>query len=126
MDKQLLQAALVGLEHRRAAIDQQPSEVRRMLGGSALTDGDVSSVAAPPVRKRSRMSTAGRARIAEAQRKRWAAARVAALALPMKAAPAKKATPKKRTMSAEGKKRIIAATKKRWAAFRAAKKAAAK
>jgi hypothetical protein len=71
------------------------------------------------------MSRAARNRIAEAQRKRWAAFR-------QRSTPAKKETaesraiPKhQRSVSKEGRARIIAATKKRWAEFRRAKKEAA-
>ena len=63
------------------------------------------------------MSAAGRKRIAEAQRKRWAAARQATNHDAVAAAkPAKK-----RTMSAAARKRIADAQKKRWAAVRAKK-----
>jgi len=60
------------------------------------------------------MSAAARARIAEAQRKRWAASKKAA------EPPAPEAAPKpKRKLSAAGRRAIIAATKKRWALKRA-------
>ena len=61
------------------------------------------------------MSAAARERIAQAQKKRWAA---------YKADHGAKSTatkPQKRVISAEGRARIIAATKKRWAAYRKAK-----
>ncbi len=62
------------------------------------------------------MSAAAREKIAEAQRRRWAAAKG-------EAAPETPAAPKpKRKISAAGKAAIAAATKKRWAAYRAAKK----
>ena len=71
-------------------------------------------------RKRTRrMSAAGRARIAAAQRARWAK---------VKAGPRKQnvvTMPKKRTMSAAARKRIAAAQRARWAKVRAAKKAKA-
>ena len=60
------------------------------------------------------MSDAGRQRIAEAQRKRWAALKK------NKPASASAAPKHKRVLSAEGRKRIIEATKKRWAAYRKA------
>jgi hypothetical protein len=67
---------------------------------------------------RGRMSVAGRARIAAAQRARWA--RVKA-----KGGEAKVVTmPKKRTMSASARRRIAAAQRARWAKVRAAKKSA--
>jgi hypothetical protein len=68
-----------------------------------------------------KISAAGRARIAEAQRLRWA--KVKGNSGQMKgAAPA---SPKKRTMSAAARKRIGAAQRARWAKVRAANKRAA-
>jgi hypothetical protein len=68
---------------------------------------------------RRHLSAAGRARIAAAQRARWAKVRrntgQKQNVLSM---------PKKRTMSAAARKRIAAAQRARWAKFRAAKKAA--
>ena len=66
------------------------------------------------------MSTAGRERIAEAQRQRWAK-------LKEKGGQAKNVAgaPKKRTMSASARKKIAAAQKLRWAKVRAAGKKAA-
>jgi hypothetical protein len=64
------------------------------------------------------LSAAGRARIAAAQRARWAKVRVK---------PRKQnvvTMPKKRTMSAAARKRIAAAQRPRWAKVKAAKKTA--
>ena len=58
------------------------------------------------------MSVAGRAAVAEAQRKRWAATKEQSVA--------KLAEKVKRKLSPEGRAAIIAATKKRWAAMKAA------
>ena len=58
------------------------------------------------------MSAAGRKAIAEAQRKRWAEAKVTE-------APKVKRAKKKRVLSAAGKAAIVAALKKRWAAKKA-------
>jgi hypothetical protein len=68
------------------------------------------------------MSAAGRAKIAAAQKARWAKINAAkGAAKPVaKAAPVSK---KKGQMSAEGKARIVAAQKARWAKIKAAKKA---
>jgi hypothetical protein len=62
------------------------------------------------------MSSAGRARIAEAQRKRWAKIR-------RESEPSATPEPPKpqRRISKAGMARIIAATKQRWARVRAAK-----
>jgi hypothetical protein len=66
------------------------------------------------------MSAAGRKAIAEAQRKRWAAAKK-----PTEPAPHEAAKPK-RKLSEAGRKAIADATRKRWAAVKAAKAQQAK
>ena len=116
---QLRQAAdikdqIVGLENQLAAI----------LGGSA-TPAPIQP-AKPVVAKKRGMSAAGKARIAAAQKLRWAKvhaakAKPAAKAMVKSVVAAKPAT-KKRKMSPEGRARIIAAAKARWAKVRAAKK----
>ena len=74
------------------------------------TDGQSAS-AAP---KKRTMSAAARARIASAQRARWAKARENGTARPAKGK-------KKRTMSPEARAKIAAAQKKRWAKQRRGK-----
>lgn len=59
MDQNLLTAALEGLLAQRARIDEQIERVRAMLAPSETP-------------KPERLTDAGRERIAEAQRKRWA------------------------------------------------------
>jgi hypothetical protein len=119
-DAELLEAALVGLEHQRSEIDEKMAELRREIGGgreglAARKSAAVDS--AVPAPKRRTRSAAVRRRMAAAQRKRWAE---------LKKTHAEVAAPaKKRKISAAGRKRIIAATKKRWAEFHA-KKAAGK
>jgi hypothetical protein len=67
---------------------------------------------------RHRMSASGRARIAAAQRARWAKEKA-------KSGKAKVAPiAKKRTMSASARRRIAAAQRARWAKVKAAKKSA--
>jgi hypothetical protein len=61
-----------------------------------------------------KISAAGRAKIAAAQRARWAKVR---------ADHEPKATPKKRSISAAARKRMADAQKKRWAAWKAKKAA---
>jgi hypothetical protein len=67
-----------------------------------------------PKARRSKMSAAGRERIAAAQRLRWSK---------LKGSRGQtkdvSGTPKRRTMSAAGRKRIVAAQKLRWAKVRA-------
>src|SRR4051812_15805715 len=103
---ELLQAALVGYEYELASLTERIAELRR-----ELARGNVRSEAGEGKPRRG-MSDAGRARVAAAQRKRWAA---------LKKAEKSEATPEKpkRKMSAAGRKRIIAATRMRWAAWRA-------
>ena len=71
-----------------------------------------------PKARRSKMSAAGRARIAAAQRLRWSK-------LKKTSGQTKDVSgiPKKRTMSAAGRKRIATAQKLRWAKVRSAKAA---
>ncbi len=64
---------------------------------------------------RGKMSAAGRARIASAQRARWAKLKA------KNGSDQTAAMPKKRTMSAAARKKIAAAQRKRWAKVRAAK-----
>ena len=66
---------------------------------------------------RGRLSVAARARIAAAQRARWAKVRAS------KNQSRNGATPAKRTMSAGARERIAAAQRARWAKFRAKKTA---
>src|SRR6266542_2405332 len=91
-DGELLEAALIGLEHRRDLIKEKMRMLRERLG--IRGSGRVTSVAhggtpdgTTPVRKRRRMGAAARKRIAAAQRKRWAALKQASVA---KVAPAKR------------------------------------
>ena len=117
-DNEILETALVGLQHQHAEYTAKIAEIRRMLGIRApRTTSEPETVTATPAKRK--MSAAARARIAASQRKRWVAVRKA------EEAPAETA-PKKRRISAAGMKRIIAATKKRWAAVRAKKAGAAK
>ena len=107
---EILTAAIDGFEIKKARIDAQIAEIRQLLeGGPAPVVAVSESAAAPASSKRRKMSKAGRAAIAEAQRKRWADSKK----------PAAEAPKPKRKLSAAGRKAIIAATKKRWAAKRA-------
>ncbi|MGD0870591.1 MAG: hypothetical protein ABSB88_13620 [Bryobacteraceae bacterium] len=117
---EVIAAAILGFEEQKRHIDSQIRELRAMLPGRS-TEGASTSEA--PKRKRRKMSAAARARIAEAQRKRWAASRQTSQPSTREAVP----KPKRR-LSAAGRRAIIAATKKRWALKRAeaAKTAAGK
>jgi hypothetical protein len=112
---EILTAAIDGFEIQKARIDAQIAEIRQLLEGSPapVVASEKPSTVSRVSTKRRKMSKAGRAAIAAAQRKRWA---------DLKKEPAAAAAPKqkkKRKLSAAGRKAIIAATKKRWAAKRA-------
>ena len=108
---EIITAAIEGFESQKAQIDAQISELRQMLSGHAA---ETAATPKPAKGKRRKMSAAGRARIAEAQRKRWAESKKASEPSAPKAAPKAK-----RKLSAAGRRAIIAAAKKRWAAKRA-------
>ena len=119
IDHEVLAAAIEGFEAQKKRLDAQIAEIRQQLTG-----GRAELAATPePGRKRRKVSAAGRKRMAEAQRKRWAAKK-------QSGAEAKAAKPDvqkpKRKISAAGRKRMSEATKKRWAAVRAAAAKAAK
>jgi len=99
LDRNTLEMALIGYEAEKARIQAVIADVQARLRGNAE--------AAESAPKKRTMSAATRARIAEAQRKRWATQRHAI------EAPERP----KRKMSAAGRKAIAEATKKRWATF---------
>jgi hypothetical protein len=115
-DIEILQAALVGLRHESARIDEKIAEIRARIGGS---NGSITPDGNKPARKRA-LSAAARRRIAAAQRRRWATFRKSSQVTEL-VKQQKPVKAKKRNISAAGKKRIAEATRKRWAAFRAAK-----
>jgi hypothetical protein len=109
LNTEIVAAAIAGFEEQKTRIDAHIAELRNMQG-SAAADG-----AGHAPTNRRKMSDAARARIAAAQRKRWAAARKQT-GLASSTTPARK----KRKLSAAGRKAIIEATKRRWAAVRKA------
>jgi hypothetical protein len=123
LDNDILAAAIEGFEAQKKRLDAQIAEIRQQLTG--VTGGSAQPAATPESgRKRRKMSAAGRKRIAEAQRKRWADVKKQSGAAPQAAKP--EAQKPKRKLSAAGRKRIIEATKKRWALVRAAAAKSAK
>jgi peptidoglycan hydrolase CwlO-like protein len=117
-DTELLEAALIGFQHKRDQLEQRIAELRSQIGGLPATrPAAAASEASAPGRRT--MSASARRRIALAQKKRWAAYK--AEHGPKAAAP----KPQKRAISAAGRARIVAATKKRWAAYRKAQEAQA-
>jgi hypothetical protein len=118
----ILEAALVGLEQQKLEVDARIADIRRKLGGPVE-----SAAPAPGVRRRRRMSRAGRARIAAAQKARWAKLRgesVQASSTASKparrkrklsrgrnaAAATKKTAPKRTAAPANGRKKAATAT----------------
>ena len=73
LDRALLEAALVGYQIRRDEIAQAIAGLQERLGNKTNSPARVSEPSARGGKRT--MSAEGRARIAEAQRKRWAAAR---------------------------------------------------
>ena len=98
-------------------IETLQKQLTAILGGSATTDPI--QPAKPVVVKKGGMSAAGKAKIAAAQKLRWAKVHAAKAVVAAKPAPAAK---KKFTMSAAAKAKISAAAKARWAKINAAKK----
>jgi hypothetical protein len=109
---EIISAAILGFEEQKRHIDANIAELRAILSG----DSAESTVQPKQTKhKRRKVSAAGRARIAEAQRKRWAESKAAA-----SQSSNPEVTPKpKRKLSEAGRKAIVAATKKRWALKRA-------
>ena len=80
--REILEAALQGLESQRERLDEQIAEVRGLLGGRASRPAKTHSAPAPAAaaasetpRKKRALSPEARKRIAAAQKKRWAAFR---------------------------------------------------
>src|SRR5260370_31183565 len=117
LSSDVLNAALAGLEAQKQTIEGHIEQVRSMLGiradgqkrrgrppKSAATisvESTESTAPSRPARKRRRFSAATRARMAEAQRKRYAATKK------VNEVPPAKAVTKKRKLSAACRKRIV-------------------
>jgi len=109
--QQLRQAA--NLKDQIAALEKQ-------LAALTSTSTKIAAPkAAQPVKKKGGMSAAGKARIAAAQKLRWAKLKAVKTA-PKAVKPVK---PARRKMSAEAKAKIAAAAKARWAKVKAEKTA---
>ena len=70
VDFPFLEAALAGLEQKRAEIERKMNELREMVGGTGAKQARGAKTASG-TRKRT-LSPAARRRIAAAQKKRWA------------------------------------------------------
>lgn len=103
---------------------QRAAQIKQQMEGLEAELASIFGGASAPRRrgrppgsgKKGKISAAGRARIAAAQRLRWAKAR-AAKVVPVGKAKAGRPR-RKRRMSAEGRARIAAAQKARWARVR--------
>jgi hypothetical protein len=135
IDRSILEVALAALENQKAELEAMIESARRQLGARPVQKDEGAPAAQPAARRKKgrkrTMSAEARARIAEAQRKRWAASKKgSAPAEKTSAAPAAKAAAPapaskrggKRVMSPEARKRIAEAQRKRWAATKKAAK----
>jgi hypothetical protein len=113
----MLEMAIVGYQSRLAEVSAKIADIKAQLGQRGPGRPKATAAATDPAgaQKRRTISKAGRARIAAAQRARWAA---------QKQQHAQSEKPKKRKLSAAGLKAIREATKKRWAAYRKAHESA--
>lgn len=93
------------LGRQKSAIEQALSALRGMNGMAAPE--------AAPAKRKGGMTAAGRKRLSEALKKRWAARRALAQGAP-------KAAPRKGGLTPEGRKRLAVAMRKRWALAKAA------
>ena len=73
-DRSLLEAALVGFQHKLTEVEKAMRELKRKLGNKIGVPTLLPSLAAVPRkrRKRRRVSAESRKRMAEAQKRRWA------------------------------------------------------
>ena len=71
LDRATLEAALVGYQQQLETIESKMAELRRKLGRPA-GPGAATPAVKKSVSRKHRMSAEGRARIAAAQRARWA------------------------------------------------------
>ncbi|MBS1982894.1 MAG: hypothetical protein JST16_01875 [Bdellovibrionales bacterium] len=114
------------LERQRVAIHKALEALREVAGQGAPAPTPTRATKTASAGKRS-MSEEGRRRIAEAQRRRWAAKKGLPVDQPMEEASVEAESPtepKKRRLSEEGRARIIEAAKRRWSKQRrGAKKA---
>ena len=78
MDPATLQAALVGYRQQLDQIEAKMAEIRRQLGKTGRSARTSLPQGSAPTPRKNRMSAEGRARIAAAQKARWARARKAA------------------------------------------------
>ncbi len=71
-DRSTLEAALIGYQHQLAAVRTAVADIKKQLGGRGQA-GPAAKVKDEAARPRRTMSASARKRIADAQKKRWAA-----------------------------------------------------
>lgn len=111
-----IDAVITQLEQQREAIDKALAALRDIGGSRGASAPQSSSPAQGGIRKRV-LTPAGRRRIAEAARRRWAEKRASEgrQAKAVKKGPA----PRKNQITAAGRKRLAEAMRRRWALKRA-------
>jgi phage shock protein A len=75
----MLEAALIGYQSQRDAIQRKIEDIRSQLGQGGARKA-VATASAPKVKKAHRISPEGLKRIRDAQKRRWAAAKAKAQA----------------------------------------------
>ena len=114
LNAEIITAAIEGFESQKRRIDTQIGELRAMLAGGR---SEGASTPEAPTRKR-KVSAAARRRMAEGQKKRWAA--IKADSKKPESATTPEPSKPKRKISAAGRRAISEASKRRWALKRAA------
>ena len=73
-DRSLLEAALIGFQHKLAEVEKAISKLARKLGNRTKVPALLPSLAAVPRKRRRRrkVSAESRKKMAEAQKRRWA------------------------------------------------------
>ena len=113
LNAEVIAAAIEGFESQKKRIDTQIGDLRAMLSGGST---ERTATLEAPARKR-KVSAAARRRMAEGQKKRWAAIKAESKSPESVARP--EPVKPKRKMSAAGRRAISEATKRRWALKRA-------
>jgi len=113
MSSQIADLSIAQL-HQAIALKERIAKLEKKLAAILGTSAPASAPVEGTGRRRNKMSAAGRARIAAAQRARWAKVNAD------KPATAKK-TKSKRTMSAATRAKMAVAAKARWAKRKAGK-----
>jgi hypothetical protein len=126
LDRSILEIALDSLVRQKTQLDRMIDSVRLQLTGTS--NGAAGQSARIPLTRRKRViSEEARQRMAEGQRRRWAASRKQGKKASVSAAaPGSGSTVKparKRIMSPEARQRIAEAQRRRWAAVRKSKSA---